>query len=330
MTFKVSRGTFARKQPLRALQNVDLAVSRGETLAIVGESGSGKTTLALTMLNLAAPTSGTVEFEGRPVAEIGRKAFARRVQPVFQDPYSSLNPHRTIADAIIQPLAIHGIGDRPSRTSRVRELLDLVGLPQRTVDLYPDSLSGGQRQRVALARALATKPDVLICDEPTSALDVSVQAQILNLLEDLRTELNLTYVLITHNLAVVEHMASRVAVMYLGRIVEEATVSSLFSAPRHPYSSALLESVLTPDPELGLPKLGLGNTFPNPLHPPSGCSFHPRCIHAFGPCSTRTPRRATMQGSTVECHLHDPAVAGLPTVSRSVRFSISNHNHSRT
>ncbi|MET0428284.1 MAG: oligopeptide/dipeptide ABC transporter ATP-binding protein [Microvirga sp.] len=313
VTFQVSRGFLGGRRPLRAVQDVDLRVGRGETLAIVGESGSGKTTLANAILNLAPPTSGEILFAGEPVAAIGRKAFARQVQPVFQDPYSSLNPRRSVGATITQPLAVHAIGTGAERERRLRRMLDLVGLPGRAADALPHQLSGGQRQRVAIARALIVEPKLLVCDEPTSALDVSVQAQILNLLQDLRAELGLTYILITHNLAVVEHIASRVAVMYLGRVVEEASVDDLFRDPKHPYTVALLRSALTPDPDLGLPDLGLSNVFPNPIDPPGGCHFHPRCNRVFAPCGTIPPRPILRDGHRIACHLYDPDHGTLPT-----------------
>jgi len=309
VTFQVSGGLMGRKKPLHAVQEVDLKAHRGETLAIVGESGSGKTTLANAILNISPPTSGDILLDGEPVSTIGRKVFARQVQPVFQDPYSSLNPQRSVGATITQPLAVHGIGTNAERERKVKRILDLVGLPQGVAGALPHQLSGGQRQRVAIARALIVEPKLLVCDEPTSALDVSVQAQILNLLQDLRAELGLTYILITHNLAVVEHMASRVAVMYLGRIVEEATVEDLFSNPKHPYTVALLRSALTPDPDLGLPDLGLANVFPNPVNPPSGCHFHPRCNRTFAPCPVIPPRHIVSEGHRLECHLYDPDYA---------------------
>jgi peptide/nickel transport system ATP-binding protein len=217
--FSVGSGLFTKKRTLRAVDGVDLAIARGEVVAIVGESGCGKTTLARMMLGLLPPTTGEILFQGRPIYATDRAEVARRVQPVFQDPYSSLNPRKTLAAIISLPLDVHEIGTKDERRLRVEELMELVGLPKRLVYAYPNQLSGGQRQRVAIARALAINPQLVICDEPTSALDVSVQAQILNLLQELRRELNLTFVIISHNLAVVEHMAHRVAVMYLGRVI---------------------------------------------------------------------------------------------------------------
>jgi peptide/nickel transport system ATP-binding protein len=281
-------------------------LGRGEVLGLVGESGCGKSTLAKILLGLEIPTSGKVLVDGEEIGGQDRLALARRIQPIFQDPYSSLNPRKTIADIVSLPLRVHGIGDAASRDKSVRETLDLVGLPARVLNTYPTQMSGGQRQRVAIARALIMHPEIVICDEPTSALDVSVQSQILNLLNDLRAEFGLTYLFISHDLAVVEHLATRVAVMYLGRIVEEAEVSALFDAPRHPYARALLNSVLTPDPSQGVPDTQLGATYPNPISPPSGCHFHPRCPFAEAECEAKAPHPVPRDGGMVECHLHDP------------------------
>lgn len=302
-TFMVGKGLFVEKKPLRAVQGVNLRVKRGEVLAVVGESGCGKTTLAKMLLGLLPPSSGQIRFEGKPLEDADRQDIARRVQPVFQDPYSSLNPRKTLASIISLPLDVHKIGTPEERRHRVEEIMELVGLPRRLLYSYPSQLSGGQRQRVAIARALAMKPEVLICDEPTSALDVSVQAQILNLLHDLRTELNLTYVFISHNLAVVEHMSDQLAVMYLGRLIEYGDAREIFKEPRHPYTRALLDSVLTPEPSLGLPQIAMGREFPNPLDPPSGCAFHPRCVDCMDECRSQQPLANMDNKGLVECHL---------------------------
>ncbi|HZS84318.1 MAG TPA: oligopeptide/dipeptide ABC transporter ATP-binding protein [Stellaceae bacterium] len=307
-SFEVSAGLLRRRRTLRAVNGVSLRLEKGEVLGLVGESGCGKSTIAKMLLGLLPPQSGAILLEGRSLAALDRKAVARRIQPVFQDPYSSLNPRKTVGAIIALPLRVHGIGDRRERRARVFAMMDRVGLAPRLHASFPSQLSGGQRQRVAIARALITAPEILICDEPTSALDVSVQSQILNLLQDLRRELGLTYLLISHNLAVVEHMATRVAVMYLGRIVEEAASETLFGRPRHPYTEALLASVLTPEPGLGLPDTGLGAAFPNPLEPPSGCAFHPRCPKAMPLCRGTPPPARSKDGARVECHLCAAAV----------------------
>ncbi|SAI73417.1 oligopeptide transport ATP-binding protein [Bordetella ansorpii] len=302
--FSVKTGLFGPSRELHAVNGVDLALPRGGVLGIVGESGCGKSTLARMLLGLLRPSSGAIRLGGQDIATLSRRDIARQVQPVFQDPYSSLNPRRTIASIVSLPLEVHGIAN--PRQHKAIEMLERVGLPARLAGNTPGQLSGGQRQRVAIARALVMQPGLVICDEPTSALDVSVQAQIMNLLMDLRREFNLTYVFISHNLAVVEHIATHVAVMYLGRVVESAPTAELFARPRHPYTQALLASVLTPEPGLGLPDTGLGVSFPDPLHPPSGCPFHPRCRHALASCKdTRPALRADARGS-VACHLVFP------------------------
>ncbi len=308
-TFRVRRGLFAPAAQLHAVAGVSLAVRKGEVLGIVGESGCGKSTLARMILGLLPPSSGTIRLGGRGLRSVPRRERARRMQPVFQDPYSSLNPRRRIADIVRLPLDVQGTGSADERRARAIAVLDKVGLPQRYADSYPSQLSGGQRQRVAIARALVTGPEIVVCDEPTSALDVSVQSQILNLLMDLRRDLGLTYVFISHNLAVVEHLATRVAVMYLGRVVELAPTPEIFFAPRHPYTQALLASVLTPEPGLGIPDAGLGDSSPDPLDVPPGCPFHPRCPRAFAPCAGTVPRDVAVGSATVACHLHDAAVA---------------------
>ncbi|KHN58197.1 peptide ABC transporter ATP-binding protein [Dickeya fangzhongdai] len=254
--FRLNRGLFSRPGEIRAVDNVSLRIRRGETLGLVGESGCGKSTLAKMLLGLLPPTSGNVLIEGREIDASDRRELASRIQPIFQDPYSSLNPRRTVADIVEVALRLHDIGTPAERKQRVREMLDVVGMPERTHGQYPGQLSGGQRQRVAIARALILQPEILICDEPTSALDVSVQAQILNLLLTLKKEFGLTYLFISHNLSVVEHLVDHVAVMSKGTIVEQGTREQVFGAPQHPYTRALLASVLTPEPGLGIPDIG--------------------------------------------------------------------------
>jgi len=307
-TFTLSQGVFRRAATLTAVAGVSLKVQRGEVFALVGESGSGKTTLAKMLLGLLPPTSGEILIGGTPISAKDRVAVSRRVQPIFQDPYSSLNPRKSVAQLIALPLVVHGVGDRAARRAKVLEMLDLVGLSKRHYDAYPGQLSGGQRQRVAIARALILRPEVVICDEPTSALDVSVQAQILNLLLDLKRELGLTYFFISHNLAVVEHLADRVAVMYLGRFVEQRSRAGLFAAPRHPYTRALLDSVLTPDPDLGVPDTRIGATM---IGGDTGCPFHPRCPSAIDICRTTPPAIRTLPDGWATCHLVEQQEAVL-------------------
>jgi peptide/nickel transport system ATP-binding protein len=304
-TFRVSAGVLRRARTLTAVNDVNLAVRPGEVVGLVGESGCGKTTLARMLLGLLPPSSGAIAIDGQPIAMLARRDVAAQIQPIFQDPYSSLNPRKSVGAIITLPLCIHSAREPTTWRARVEAMMERVGLSPALYDNYPSQLSGGQRQRVAIARALINEPRMVICDEPTSALDVSVQSQILNLLQELRHDLGLTYLLISHNLAVVEHMATRVAVMYLGRIVEEAETDQLFRAPRHPYTRALLASVLTPEPGLGVPDTHLGVAYPNPLDVPPGCRFHPRCDLVMEVCKSTSPTPiASENGGFVACHLY--------------------------
>ena len=277
---------------LRAVDGVSFEIRRGETLSLVGESGCGKSTVARLLVGLYTPTRGKIEFFGRDLQEMnnaGGRALRQKLQMIFQDPYASLNPRWRVEDIIAEPLRTHGMGqDKAAVIARVDELLNLVRLSPADKVKYPHQFSGGQRQRLSIARALATHPQFLVCDEPTSALDVSVQAQVLNLMKDLQRELGLTYLFISHNLAVVRHISDRVGVMYLGRIVELAPKQTLFSAPRHPYTRMLLDAI--PDLAMtGRARTPVAGEVPNPLNPPSGCAFHPRCPLANARCKSEAP-----------------------------------------
>ncbi len=278
--FEISTGFMRKKRIVRAVDGVDLSIKRGRTLGLVGESGSGKTTVGRTILRLIKPTAGEVIFDGQKVFSLPNSQMRRlrsKMQIIFQDPVGSLDPRMTVGDIISEPLKVHTSMGKWARLKKVAELLSMVGLPPIVSARYPHEFSGGQRQRIGIARALAMEPDFIVCDEPVSALDVSIQAQVLNLLNDLQDRLGLTYLFIAHNLAVVEHFADDVAVMYLGKIVEQAPRDVLYAQPKHPYTESLLASVPRPEPGRKLGQRALPGEMPSPANPPSGCPFHPRC-----------------------------------------------------
>jgi len=313
--FPLKKGFFGSSSDggvVRAVDGLSFTVARGETLGLVGESGCGKSTTGRLMLRLIEPTSGALRYDGVDLARLSPKAMRdrrRELQIIFQDPFSSLNPRMTVENIIVEPMIIHGIGDSAARRARAHELLDVVGLSRNYANRYPHEFSGGQRQRIGIARALALRPQFIVCDEPVSALDVSIQAQVINLMQDLQREFGLTYLFISHNLAVVRHIADRVAVMYLGKIVELTDKVSLYASPKHPYTQALLSAIPIPRPsDEKRTRVMLTGDVPSPINPPSGCRFHTRCPYAEARCKAIEPPLVDVGGGHhVACHLVQPS-----------------------
>ena len=307
--FPVGRGLLGGGGAVvRAVDDIAFAIEPGRTLGVVGESGCGKTTTAKLVLRLEKPTAGQILFEGQDVAGLegdGLQSYRKSVQAVFQDPFASLNPRMRVDSIIAEPLVTHERLDNAAVAARVARLLDVVGLPARSKDLFPHEFSGGQRQRIAIARALSLSPRLVVLDEPVSALDVSIRAQILNLLRDLQKELGLAYLFIAHDLAAVAHMSHAIAVMYLGRIVEIGDAARVASAPQHPYTQALFAAALPAHPDEQREEIVLAGEVPSPLNPPAGCRFHPRCPKVMARCSREEPRLKPSHGREVACHLYD-------------------------
>jgi peptide/nickel transport system ATP-binding protein len=320
--FPITAGVIFDRQvgAVRAVDGVDLDAAQGETLGLVGESGCGKSTVGKAIVRLVPITSGTISFNGIPLSSLEGaelRAARRHVQMIFQDPYSSLNPRQNVGSILAEPIRTHGLRDGSAVGERVLELLDSVGLPRGAANRYPHEFSGGQRQRISIARALAAEPSLIVADEPVSALDVSIQAQVINLLEELQANLGLTFLMISHDLAVVQHIADHVAVMYLGTIVENTTSEALYAEPLHPYTLALLSAVPVPDPviEDRRQRIVLQGDLPSPANPPSGCRFRTRCPYAQPRCAEEVPElRELRPGHLVACHFADD-LPDLPTVT---------------
>lgn len=307
--FPITGGLLGRKQgEVKAVDDVSFYVKKGETLGIVGESGCGKSTTGRLLMRLIEASDGKVIFEDKEITSMSKSELRktrRDIQMVFQDPYASLNPRHSIEQILEEPLIVHGIGTKEERRKQVREMLEVVGLSSYHAKRYPHQFSGGQRQRIGIAKALMTKPKLIIADEPVSALDVSIQAQVLNLMKDIQTEFQLTYIFIAHDLGVVRHISDRVGVMYLGRLIELADSEELYENPQHPYTKALLSAVPVPDPDLKKKTILIEGELPSPANPPSGCAFHTRCGQVMDICKTARPVEHTENGHFVACHLYN-------------------------
>jgi oligopeptide/dipeptide ABC transporter ATP-binding protein len=307
MHFPVKEGVLLRASKFnKAVDGVSFEIRPGETMGLVGESGCGKSTLGRCIARLYNPTDGRIEFEGTDITHLRGKAllpYRQNIQMIFQDPMESLNSRHTVGETLEEPFIIHKMGDKAERAQKVRKLLDIVGLPARSVSRYPFEFSGGQRQRIGIARSIALNPRLVICDEPVSALDVSIQSQILNLLVDLQQEFNLAYLFIAHDLAVVKHISDRIAIMYLGNIVEESTGESIYHAPRHPYTRSLISAIPVPDPHKLTDREVITGDVPSPINPPSGCRFHPRCPRVMDKCKVEPPQLRPVADHVVSCHL---------------------------
>lgn len=293
----------------RAVDGVSLSIAPGETLGLVGESGCGKSTLGRCISRLYKPTNGSIKFEGTEIANLKNREllpYRQDIQMIFQDPMESLNARHTVGDILEEPFIVHKIGDRASRQKRIRELLEIVGLPARSITRYPFEFSGGQRQRIGIARSIALNPKLIICDEPVSALDVSIQSQILNLLIDLQQEFNLSYLFIAHDLAVVKHISDRISIMYLGKIVESGNGDEIYQSSRHPYTQSLISAIPVPDPHREINRQLITGDVPSPINPPSGCAFHPRCPMVIDRCKHDMPTLETLsEGHIAACHRTD-------------------------